>query len=220
MNQTPKSWSDILRDRSLDDFLFNRELFLAAEEYAHQAQQPVNTWLAKTEFVQDLMNSHGLDAKYLGWHRADVLRDLIEAQAQPSVSHQLTGDEARRIASSVGTSASDSPSPVEYVAAGYRAALAQQNSVPPEEKEDDGKCRSCDEDSCTAGRECVALSHPVPDLFDQLLGKLGFSLAGDEQIGRLNVCIKTDRGTATYLYSKDDLIAAIEGRFNPEERKS
>lgn len=36
-------------------------------------------WIEKTSFVQSWMNSGKLPAKYLGWHRADILRDLIAA---------------------------------------------------------------------------------------------------------------------------------------------
>jgi len=42
-------------------------------------------WHDKTNFVQDWIKSGKLPAKYLGWHRADVLRDLVENGAsQPA----------------------------------------------------------------------------------------------------------------------------------------
>lgn len=40
----------------------------------------LDEWLTKTRFIQDMM-CH-LPAKYLGWHRADVMRDLIQGPQQ------------------------------------------------------------------------------------------------------------------------------------------
>lgn len=42
-------------------------------------------WHRKTEFIQDWFNSNRLPVKYLGWHRADVLRDLVEQQDADTV---------------------------------------------------------------------------------------------------------------------------------------
>ena len=51
----------------------------------------LNEWLDKTEWVQEKINSGHLGARYLGMHRADVLRDLAyqntvtgKAPAQPA----------------------------------------------------------------------------------------------------------------------------------------
>jgi len=38
-------------------------------------------WLEKTNFIQDWVQSGKLPVKYLGWHRADVMRDLIDRPA-------------------------------------------------------------------------------------------------------------------------------------------
>src|SRR5690606_19344635 len=38
-------------------------------------------WIDKTRFVQEWISSGRLPAKYLGWHRADIMRDLIENAA-------------------------------------------------------------------------------------------------------------------------------------------
>ena len=35
-------------------------------------------WMKKTEFIQEWIISGRLSPKYLGWHRADILRDLID----------------------------------------------------------------------------------------------------------------------------------------------
>jgi len=37
----------------------------------------LDEWFQKTEFVQDRISVGLLPVKYLGWHRADVLRDLV-----------------------------------------------------------------------------------------------------------------------------------------------
>ncbi|MEL5887593.1 hypothetical protein, partial [Listeria monocytogenes] len=42
-----------------------------------------NEWQDKTDFIQEWVQSGKLPVKYLGWHRADVMRDLIE-QATPA----------------------------------------------------------------------------------------------------------------------------------------
>lgn len=36
-------------------------------------------WQEKTDFIQERIASGDLPVKYLGWHRADVMRDLIDA---------------------------------------------------------------------------------------------------------------------------------------------
>lgn len=40
----------------------------------------LDEWDEKTKFVQEMMGKGELPVKYLGWHRADVMRDLIEKQ--------------------------------------------------------------------------------------------------------------------------------------------
>jgi len=35
-------------------------------------------WIEKTEFVREWISSGKLPVKYLGWHHADIMRDLIE----------------------------------------------------------------------------------------------------------------------------------------------
>lgn len=56
-----------------------------------------NEWLDKTDFIQKRIASGELPVKYLGWHRADVMRDLIE-QAQAgaplaSMARAIFGDQ-------------------------------------------------------------------------------------------------------------------------------
>jgi hypothetical protein len=60
-------------------------------EKEHDYKVALNEWLDKTEWVQEKINSGHLGARYLGMHRADVLRDLSypntvtgKAPAQPA----------------------------------------------------------------------------------------------------------------------------------------
>lgn len=46
--------------------------------------------------------------------------------------------------------------------------------------------------------------------FLRLLDRLGFGLAGDKELGRINVSVKTKPGTATYLYTAQELINELE----------
>ncbi|WP_208625090.1 DUF4406 domain-containing protein, partial [Achromobacter marplatensis] len=50
---------------------------------AGEAHTALNEWFDKTDFIQKRIASGELPVKYLGWHRADVMRDLIE-QPRPS----------------------------------------------------------------------------------------------------------------------------------------
>ncbi|OWT53374.1 hypothetical protein CEY09_31790, partial [Achromobacter marplatensis] len=56
---------------------------LASAPVAGEAHTALNEWFDKTDFIQKQIASGELPVKYLGWHRADVMRDLIE-QPRPS----------------------------------------------------------------------------------------------------------------------------------------
>lgn len=45
--------------------------------HAHR-KAALDEWAQKTDFIQDWISSGRLPVKYLGWHRADVMRDLLE----------------------------------------------------------------------------------------------------------------------------------------------
>ena len=84
---------DLLSD-SLD--LTHKAITAIKEALAQPAQKPdytvaLDEWLDKTEWVQEKINSGHLGARYLGMHRADVLRYLAypntvtgKAPAQPA----------------------------------------------------------------------------------------------------------------------------------------
>jgi hypothetical protein len=50
--------------------------FAAQPDYEFDYKLAFNEWLDKTEWVQEKINSGHLGVRYLGMHRADVLRDL------------------------------------------------------------------------------------------------------------------------------------------------
>lgn len=60
------------------------ELAYAAPQ-ASEAHTALNEWFDKTDFIQKRIASGDLPVKYLGWHRADVMRDLIDAAARNQV---------------------------------------------------------------------------------------------------------------------------------------
>jgi len=97
--------------------------------------------LAASDAVADWMGG-GCDSKSIPRMHLALLhcftKEAAAVQAHPSGAlPELSGDEARRIARSVATSASDSPAPLEYVAAGWRAGLAAvQARVPQESAEE------------------------------------------------------------------------------------
>ncbi|RIQ54220.1 hypothetical protein [Bordetella avium] len=45
---------------------------------AGEVNAALDEWLDKTDFIQERIASGDLPVKYLGWHRADVMRDLID----------------------------------------------------------------------------------------------------------------------------------------------
>lgn len=66
---------------------------------AGEANTALNEWLDKTDFIQKRIACGELPVKYLGWHRADVMRDLIEnaaPQASKAVCSCPTGDGSLR----------------------------------------------------------------------------------------------------------------------------
>jgi hypothetical protein len=50
---------------------------LALEQEITSLRMVLNEWLDKTSWLQEAMNSNVLNAKYLGLHRADVMKELI-----------------------------------------------------------------------------------------------------------------------------------------------
>jgi hypothetical protein len=58
---------------------------LASAPVAGEAQTALNEWFDKTDFIQKRIASGDLPVMYLGWHRADVMRDLIDAAARNQV---------------------------------------------------------------------------------------------------------------------------------------
>ena len=44
----------------------------------HALEIAYEEWSSKTDWVQEGINSGKLSVKYLGWHRADVMTDLIK----------------------------------------------------------------------------------------------------------------------------------------------
>lgn len=77
-----------MKTQELIDFLLKADAeavpLQTVKEAAHRMQQlqtAFNEWHDKTGFIQDWMNSGKLTGKYLGMHRADVMRDLIEKGA-------------------------------------------------------------------------------------------------------------------------------------------
>lgn len=62
-----------------------RAVSLASAPVAGEAHTALNEWLDKTDFIQKRIAYGELPVKYLGWHRADVMRDLIDAAARNPV---------------------------------------------------------------------------------------------------------------------------------------
>lgn len=58
---------------------------LASAPVAGEARTALNEWFDKTDFIQKRIASGELPVKYLGWHRADVMRDLIDEAARNPV---------------------------------------------------------------------------------------------------------------------------------------
>ncbi len=54
----------------------------ASAPVAGEANTALNEWFEKTDFIQKRIAAGELPVKYLGWHRADVMRDLIDAAAR------------------------------------------------------------------------------------------------------------------------------------------
>ncbi|WP_445656861.1 DUF3850 domain-containing protein [Achromobacter sp. NCFB-sbj8-Ac1-l] len=57
----------------------------ASAPVAGEAHTALNEWFDKTDFIQKRIASGELPVKYLGWHRADVMRDLIDVAARNQV---------------------------------------------------------------------------------------------------------------------------------------
>lgn len=63
----------------------------------YELRTAFNEWIEKTDFIQQLISSGKLPVKYLGWHRADVMRDLIEGKlASAPVAEEADQDEMER----------------------------------------------------------------------------------------------------------------------------
>jgi hypothetical protein len=87
--------------------------------------EPSDEWIDSA--VEQALGSGSHSAHFMRLMRIAV-RACFAATPAPAAQQpaELTGDMARAIARSVSTSASDSPFPVEYVAAGWRAAIKAQ----------------------------------------------------------------------------------------------
>lgn len=91
-----RTWSEIHQDKSkgvelspLEQFIYDNEPALDKEakkfrlslqkifEKLESQNLSLQIWFDKTDFVQTLMDEGKLPTKYLGWHRADILKDLI-----------------------------------------------------------------------------------------------------------------------------------------------
>ncbi|WP_052236174.1 hypothetical protein [Bordetella avium] len=74
---------------------------------AGEVNAALDEWLDKTDFIQERIASGDLPVKYLGWHRADVMRDLIDGskteplnaapQASPAADARDAAIEAVRL---------------------------------------------------------------------------------------------------------------------------
>lgn len=53
-------------------------LILDASNVVEREKATNKEWLEKTNFIQKMMDQGKLSGKYLGWHRADIMRALIE----------------------------------------------------------------------------------------------------------------------------------------------
>ncbi len=62
--------------------LWQARAALASVPVSGEANAALNEWFDKTDFIQKRIASGELPVKYLGWHRADVMRDLIDAATQ------------------------------------------------------------------------------------------------------------------------------------------
>jgi hypothetical protein len=63
------------RRDALDAFIEDLELQLCRTRALELAYEE---WSTKTDWVQEAISSGKLSVKYLGWHRADVMTDLIK----------------------------------------------------------------------------------------------------------------------------------------------
>jgi len=75
-------------------------------------------WQDKTDFIQQRIAAGDLPLKYLGWHRADVMRDLIDAAQARAEMFRLERDyerakNERLIAILVGIHGLTLPAPIE-----------------------------------------------------------------------------------------------------------
>lgn len=82
--------------QQVSDLLRFARLVLA--RFGRTATQPdhykaaYDEWMDKTAFIHD----HNLSVKYLGWHRADIMRDLIENDA-PQVDRLAQQEDADKV---------------------------------------------------------------------------------------------------------------------------
>lgn len=77
----------------------------ALQAQATDQQQDANKaaldeWDDKTKFVQEMMGKGELPVKYLGWHRADVMRDLIEGLTV--ADYEKVQADSRRLTAELG----------------------------------------------------------------------------------------------------------------------
>ncbi|MDV2116448.1 hypothetical protein [Alcaligenes faecalis] len=78
---------EMWKSRSVDQVISDALEAAKAQLSGNSGQ--LEEWLNKTEFVQEWINTRKLSARYLGWHRADVMRDLLEKQDADKVDAAL-----------------------------------------------------------------------------------------------------------------------------------
>ena len=106
----------------------------AQPDYEFDYKLAFNEWLDKTEWVQEKINSGHLGVRYLGMHRADVLRDLAylntvtgkAPQQRPWVG--LTDEDKKKIATAAGCTEDDDGHVVTEIFRLAEAKLKERNT--------------------------------------------------------------------------------------------
>lgn len=68
-----------MRDETAQQFSQRLAALISPPVDEGELRTAFNEWIDKTDFIQQRIASGALPVKYLGWHRADVMRDLIDA---------------------------------------------------------------------------------------------------------------------------------------------
>jgi hypothetical protein len=70
----------------------------AAEKERDSYKLAFSEYSEKTEWVQRGVNDGTVSAKYLGWHRADAMSELLRAAEKDSAHHKALAESALRVA--------------------------------------------------------------------------------------------------------------------------